>query len=134
MRADEILTNAKEYDELPEDTHPDQQNRGIVVLLEQHKMLQKLVACWPNVMLPQDSDPTEKAPESIPDSHQMRWLWSRIEPDPVPGWIELAGLPNAPHVRRLAQQAIDNRMVFPDGTLSKWARRFVATRTNVGGG
>lgn len=128
MRADEILMSLKEHDALDAGQFPTDQNHGMVLLLESSKVLQLLVACWPNVTLPLDENPTEAAPKGLTQAHHLRWLWSRIEPDPVPGWLALAGLPDAPHIRRWCLVAMDNRIVFPDGSRSKWATQFVTNR------
>lgn len=128
MRADELLAGLKEYDALDAAQFPDEQNHGVVILLQQSKILQRLVACWPSVPLPPDSDPRQEVPAGMPITHHLRWLWARIEPDPIPEWLALSGLPDAPHTRRWAQVAIDNRMVFPDGTRSKWANQFITSR------
>lgn len=125
MRADEILMSLKEHDALDATEFPADQNHGMVLLLDSNKLLQRLVACWSNVTLPLDEDPREQAPEGLTQAHFLRWLWSRIEPDPIPGWLALAGLPDAPHTRRWCMVAMDNRIVFPDGTRSKWATQFV---------
>jgi len=96
-------------------------NGGIVVLLESDRTLAKLIAVWGNVPVSADPDPAEEYPAGLPESLQWRWVWSRLDPDPCPTWIAYAGLPDAPHIRRTVQLAIDNRIVFPDGSLSSWA-------------
>jgi hypothetical protein len=105
-------------------------NIAAVVLLEENPILQKLVAVWPNVPLP-PLPLNELMPASLPEGQATRWLWSLVPGDVLARWIETAGLPDATHTRRFLQVAIDNRMVFPDGTVSKWASQFI--RTLVGG-
>jgi hypothetical protein len=51
-----------------------------------------------------------------------------LDPDPIPHWIALAGLPQAPHVRRACFVAIDNRIVLPDGTVSEWASQYLSRK------
>jgi hypothetical protein len=114
--AAEIVASAVEADD---------QNAGVVALLETSRELQRLVAVWPNVPLPEDPDPTEECPEDLPAAVRLRWVWSRIDPDPIPTWIMYAGLPDAAHVRRAIRLAQDNRIVFPDGTRSNWAEVYV---------
>lgn len=102
-------------------------NFGPVLLLAQDETLTRLVACWPNVpppTLPVDPQ-TTLVPDDMPESAHYRWLWSLLEPDPIPLWLRYAGLPDAPPFRRLCWLAIDNRMVLPDGTVSAWADRFI---------
>ncbi len=116
-------------------------NIGIVALIDEDETLARLVLVWPGMDLPPDPDPHEVCPSGITATMQMRWLFSRIEPDPVDRWIELAGLPDAPHVRRACQVAIDNKIVLADGKLSKaaetWtkraARKVLVPRTSAGG-
>lgn len=103
-------------------------NFGPVLLLAQDETLTRLVACWPNV--PPSAlavDPqTTMVPEGMPESAHYRWLWSLLEPDPIPLWLRFAGLPDAEPFRRLCWMAIDNRMVLPDGTVSAWADRYLS--------
>lgn len=98
-----------------------------IVLLEMSPELKRLVAVWPNVMAdgPRDPQPDQPVPDGLPLLARTDWLWARLEPDPIPDWIRLAGLPDAPHVRRLCRQAIDNRMVLPDGTLANPIRAYL---------
>jgi hypothetical protein len=112
VKAREILADALQADG---------DNTGIVNLLDTSPDLRRLVAVWTNVPIPLDPDPNEECPASLPVAIRLRWVWSRLDPDPVPVWITYAGLPDAPHIRRLVQMAMDNRIVFPDGTLSQWA-------------
>jgi len=103
----------------------DDANAGIVNLLVNDSDLERLVAVWPNVPVPADPNPGEECPTDLQVWARLRWVWSRLEPDPVPVWIALAGLPDAPHVRRSIRIAMDNRIVLPDGTMSSWARVYI---------
>ena len=103
----------------------DDANAGIVSLLEDDQELRRLVAVWTNVPIQPDPNPDEECPADLQVWARLRWLWSRVEPDPIPVWIALAGLPDAPHVRNSIRLAIDNRVVLPDGTLSSWAQVYV---------
>lgn len=100
-------------------------NFGVVVLLKADPVLARLVAAWPNVPLSELPDPHAVCPPGTPLHARLRWLWSLLTPDPLPAWIEVAGLPDATYVRRACYAAIDNRMVHPDGELSRWASAFV---------
>jgi len=100
-------------------------NYGVVVLLKQDPTLARLVSAWPNVPVAEFSDLAAECPPATPAHIRLRWLWSLLEPDPIPAWIAVAGLPDAPFVRRACYTAIDNRMVRPDGTLSLWTSAFV---------
>lgn len=113
-----------------QDTEKKVGNIAAVVLLEQDPLLAKLVAVFENTPLP-PLPLAAVAPPALPEGRHIRWLWSLLEPDPVPSWIEMAGLPVADHTRRLCQVAIDNRMVLPDGTVSRFAAQFI--RALVGG-
>ena len=88
--------------------------------------LAQLVCAWPNVPLPPltDVQKTRQVPGEIPPHRMLRWLFAQLEPDPIPVWIEMAGLPDAPHVRRACFIAIDQRLVWPDGNISTWAQLF----------
>jgi len=78
----------------------------------------QLVTAWSAVQVPDDTDPDEECPPATPPHLLVRWLWSRLEPDPMPAWIEAAGLPNAPHIRRTCRVLQDNGVVLPDGSLA----------------
>jgi hypothetical protein len=124
MKARELLAEIKSRDAEGEAQNP--ANFGAVLLLSQDPTLARLVACFGNTPLSTDSDPEEECPAVLTLSDRIRWYWARLEPDPVPAWIALAGLPDAPHVRRAVQVCIDNRMVHPDGTVSRWASRYLS--------
>ena len=98
-------------------------------------MLRKLCACWPNVAhcLEGDSNPDEVCPPDTPATHYGRWLWSRIEPEPEPIWAEIAGLPDAPHVRRAMHTLQQIGAVFPDGTLSALVWDYLRARSKERG-
>lgn len=88
-----------------------------------NKELAHLLAAWPNV--PRSSFDEDADCTLVPSHAQVRWLWSILDPDPVPIWIQYAGLPDAPHVRRAVSMAIDNRLAHPDGKISYHARKLV---------
>ena len=125
MKAADILRELRARDIVTRESEP--ANFGPVILLMQDAVLVRLVACWPNIQAPTDPDPNEECPAGIAASDRVRWYWARLEPDPIPEWIALAGLPDALHVRRAARTAIDNRIVLPDGTVSTWAGKFLAS-------
>jgi len=124
----EALAEWKHLDMLDPEEHPETQNHGIVVLLDQDPILAQLVAAWHNVPIGVDPNPNEPMPPDIPEYKLLRWVWARITPDPIPTWLETAGLPERPDFIRKCWSAIDNRMVFPDGTRSRWAQQFVTRR------
>lgn len=105
----------------------DEHNIGIATMLSMDIALTRLVAAWPNVgrRLRPDENPDEKVPPSIPIEERELWLWSRVEPEPEPLWAQAAGLPDAPHVRRFMQTLKDIGAVFPDGSMSQWAAKFL---------
>lgn len=117
--AGEILAQLQQRD-----TSQDVGNIAAVLLLEQDETVQRLVAVWANT--PHTPVPYGMVcPPEIPEGRRVRWLWAILEPDPIPRWIETAGLPDADHVRRACFVAIDNRMVHPDGTVSRWATQYL---------
>lgn len=106
-------------------------NYTAVLLVQEDASLRKLVSVWPNVMLPRDPKPNEVVPDGMRPLARLGWLWARIDPDPIPDWLQLAGLPDAPHTRRLCRVAIDNRMVLPDGTLSPQVKAWLNALVNA---
>lgn len=101
-------------------------NFGPVILLDQNEDMVRLVAVWRNVQPSKQPDPDLPIPEGLPTSARLRWYWSLLEPDPIPEWIRVSGLPDAPHIRNLCWQAVDNRLVYPDGTVSEWADQYLS--------
>lgn len=101
-------------------------NFGPVVLLDQSEDLIRLVGVWRNVPAVEQPDPETPVPDGLPESAHLRWYWSLLDPGLIPTWIRTAGLPDAPHVRRLCWSAIDNRLVYPDGNISQWAEQYLS--------
>lgn len=101
-------------------------NHGILMLLDGSKLLARLAAIWPNVPCPHDPDLDEEVPPDTPAAYHLRWLWSRINPDPIPTWLLMAGLPDAAHTRRLAEVAIQNMVVLPPALRGQppWRARY----------
>ncbi len=120
MRAYDILIRLK-----ADDDH----NIGVVTMFNQDRLLSRLAATWPSVarVLPRDDNPPEECPPDTPPEYMVRWLWSRIEPEPEPVWAEMTGLPQAPHVFRAMRVLQDIGAVFPDGTLSQWVQRYLTS-------
>ena len=110
-------------------------NFGAVVLLEQDETLLRLAACWRNVPAAVQPDPLLEVPPGLPEAAWLRWYWSHLEPDPIPVWIAVAGLPYASHIIRAAMLAVDNRMVHPDGTVSTWVEQYLSrvVQSSLGG-
>jgi len=120
-----ILSRVKSDDDL---------NIGVVTLMRSDSLYMRLAAAWPNVarMIPQPSF-TEQVPAEIGEELHLRWLWAGINPAPEPLWAQVAGLPDAAHVRRAMQVLQDNCVVFPDGNMSKWAIKYLeASAEKVG--
>lgn len=113
----------------------DERNVGVVAMVASDRILQRLIAAWENVgrrLLP-DHRPFEEVPEGLPESEHERWLWSRVEPDPFDLWSEMAGLPDAPHIHRSMRLLMNNGVVFPDGTLSQWAVKWLKEKAKQQG-
>jgi len=113
MRASDILGGLKPGSDV-----------ALVVLVRSNPMNLHLAAAWASADLPEDQDPDEECPPDTPAHLHLRWLWSRIEPDPVPAWIERAGLPDASHVRRACRVLQDNGIVHPDGEVAAVVQSF----------
>lgn len=97
---------------------------GAVLILDQDPTVQRLVSVWGSVA--RSPFPyTAPCPPALPEARHVRWMWAMLEPDPIPAWVEMSGLPDAPHVRRACFVAIDNCMVYPDGTVSRWASQYL---------
>ena len=127
LTAADYLAGLKDRDALDAKNYRDMQNTGIVFMLSQSRTLARLVATWPHVPLLPDPNPQEEVPPDLPESYRLRWLWARVEPDPIPAWLATAGLPDAPHTRRWCLVAQDQQMVYPDSTVSKWAQQFLTS-------
>lgn len=123
VTAADILADLKDRD--AESRKNDPGNFGVVILLKQDPAVARLVACFQNVPVGAAPDPALRCPENISKVDRIRWYWSRLTPDPIPAWIKVSGLPDAPYVRRAIQVAIDNRMVHPDGAVSTWTNAFL---------
>ena len=117
----EILMAAKSRDE---------RNIGAVSMLDTDPVLARLVSVFQAIgnCIPDDPNPDEECPEATPGHLQIRWVWSRLNPDPVSMWIEASGLPDAPHIRRACYVAIDTAMVYSDGCMAGWVSAFLKQR------
>lgn len=124
LTARDLLEQLHVQDSMDPEQFPQEQNLGVVVLLDQDKLLARLVAIWPNVPLG-SLDLDAECPPATPETHRLRWLWAQLDPDPFPRWLQMAGLFEAPHLIEKCWVAVENKMVFPDGNLSRWARQFV---------
>ena len=106
----------------------DEANVGVPTMLANspHKVLPKLCAAWLAVSRRlTNAALIEELPEGLPATERTRYLWASIEPDPVPIWAEAAGLPNAPHIERAMLTLLDCGIIFPDGEISQWAKRYM---------
>jgi len=114
MKASDILLSLKERDDGPTFT-----------MVKANPIHLQLVAAWTSMQLQEDEDPDEECPPDTPAHLRLRWLWARIEPDPTAAWIEMSGLPDAPHVRRACRVLQDNGVVHPDGDVAASVRTFM---------
>ena len=108
----------------------DDANVGIPSLLmhSANRLLPRLVATWPMVAK-RLTNPglQEPLPDGLPSTEYTRYLWACIEPNPVDIWAQSSGLPVARHVEEAMMMLLDNAIIFPDGSMSKWATRFLKT-------
>jgi hypothetical protein len=113
----------------------DENNIGVVTLVASDPLYSRLLAAWGAVKrkLRSDRHPFEELPPGLPEDAHERWLWARVEPDPLPLWIAASGLPDAPHVRRAMQVLIENCAVFPDGKASMWVEKFLTEQARRAG-
>ena len=97
----------------------------VLLILQDSKELQRLVAAWPS--LPKDIERllTSTAEAPVNREHRWTWLWGLVEYDPKL-WLSLALLADNAFNRSLIEKAITLKLVFPDGTLQAWVDRFVA--------
>lgn len=128
MTIADLMDLLRVEDRLDSEAHPERQNDGVVILLAHDAILARLVAAWPNVPRSRFPDPSKLLPPTLPSAHSLRWLWAHLEPDPIPVWLSTAGLPDRPDNVKRCWVAIENKMVFPDGTRSKWAQEFIARK------
>lgn len=127
MNAESILNGMKDRD---------QHNIGLVTMLMTDKSgkLVRLCACWPNVAYCLEALPLrEECPDATPPTHREKWLWSLVEPEPEAVWAEVAGLPDAPHIRRLMATLQRVCAVFPDGTLSQQVITYLRNNATAAG-
>ena len=110
----------------------DSNNIGVVTLVTQDALYERLIAAWPNAarLLNADENPDEECPPDTPLQFHVLWLWSRIQPEPEPVWATVAGLPHAPHVVRAMHTLRDHAAVFSDGTLSEWLTKYLTKIAN----
>lgn len=94
-----------------------------IPLLEGDQMLMRLAVAWRKVR-PAGFDVDVELPDALA-TRDVRWLWSLIEPDPIPRWIEVAGLPFAAHTIKACYVLIDNEAALPDGNLSLVVEQYI---------
>lgn len=123
--ANMLISELKDVDEV---------NLGVVALLSSRTIYGALVVSWTSVARRLNfGSPFEAVPDAIPKEDHLRWLWSRVEPEPNALWAEAAGLPNAVHVRRAMNVLRDNCAIFPDGKMSQWAHQWLRAQAAFGG-
>jgi len=104
-----------------------------IPLIEEDSQLMKLAIAWRKVR-PQGLTAERlgmMCPQMTPRDLEVRWLWALVEPDPLPRWIEVAGLPYAPHVIRACNVLIDHEAVLPDGTLSVIVEQYIQRKVGA---
>ena len=60
------------------------------------------------------------------DDDRWAWLWDQVRFD-VEEWARLAAVP-LPEARAMAHVLAANRVVYPDGTMNRFARRWLSER------
>jgi hypothetical protein len=101
-------------------------SQNLLVVLDDSPPLQRIVAVWPSV----EKDfsklmENRKVPKD--EKTHWEWLWTLCEFDPRE-WGFLASIPDPEYSDRLIKQAIQLRLVFPDGTVSEWAKNYLSAR------
>lgn len=101
-------------------------SQNLLVVLDDSPNLQRIVAVWPSVekdigkLLENQRVPKDEA------TH-WEWLWNLCEYDHKE-WGFLASVPDKEYAERLIKQAIKLKLVFPDGTISEWAKNYLSAR------
>ncbi len=101
-----------------------------IPLIEADQQLMRLVTAWPKVR-PNPVREGEVCPEVIAPYMEVRWLWTCIDPDPLPRWIQVAGLPLARHTINACYVLIDNEAVMPDGTLALVVEQYIQRKVGA---
>lgn len=60
----------------------------------------------------------------VDPEERWAWLWHRVRYE-ITDWARLAAVP-VPEARSVAHVLTANRVVYPDGTLNRFARRWLA--------
>lgn len=102
-----------------------------IPLLEGDQMLMRLAIAWRKVRPPEIRNVDVEIPQGFPQDREVRWLWSLIEPDPMPRWIEIAGLPVARHTIKACFVLIDNEAVVPDGQLALVVEQYIQRKVGT---
>ena len=93
----------------------------VLFLIDQDAI--RLAAAWRRLKKERSAPAT---PPPAEDSARWNWLWAQVSFS-VEDWAGLANVP-LPVVRRLARVLIDNRVIYPDGTLNLFAGKHVQRR------
>lgn len=83
--------------------------------------IQKLIVAWPKIVMKRGGI-KDRCPDSL--NERWQWLWKHVS------WCEkelqeASGVPEA-KVRRLLNQAKGNRLIYPDGSVSSHASKYLA--------
>ena len=91
----------------------------ILSIFQRDEELQKLVSAWgPDVLSKPREDPN--APE---ESNEIwNWLWTLVQIDEAKLFTKCGVI----HLRPKLLQAIETRLIYPDGTVHQWAENHLA--------
>lgn len=92
------------------------------VLFLQDAAACRMAAAWkrlPRVVVASGAPPED-------DDDRWAWLWDQVRYD-VEEWARLAAVP-VPEARAMAHMLAANRVIYPDGTMNRFARRWLSER------
>lgn len=93
-----------------------------IIALVGNEELQRLLVAWPKIIL-KSVDVDKPAP--CDGNERWQWLWLHVRWSEV-SLTETAGIPTAKYAR-LFNQAKGCRLIYPDGAISAYAKKYLST-------
>lgn len=113
------------FDDVLNGFKKDEKAEDIIPVINNEDLLRILVA-WPKIIISR-----EKTKEELPAgvNERWRWLWSNIT------WCEkelqeITGIPDV-KFKRLFNQVRGNRLVYPDGSISSHASKYLSNLSHT---